>query len=184
MDVAATGVSILVPRPLLHFPSSTTSKVSFLIDVFLSKVLYMNLHAQTKQILYMFLGNYQLCTSRQVYTHRRLSLRISTTRRGFVVRAATSSSSPDSSHNNDNKIAPLHFQSPIGQFLSQILINHPHLVPAAVDQQLNQLQSDRQADQQNPDPPSTASTDLVLYRFLSLFHQPPYSYFLLCLISC
>ncbi|CAL5215391.1 unnamed protein product [Lathyrus oleraceus] len=128
MDVAAAGVSILVPRPLLHFPSSTTSK---------------------------------LCTSRQVYTHRRLSLRISTTRPGFVVRAATSSSSDSS---NDNKIAPLHFQSPIGQFLSQILINHPHLVPAAVDQQLNQLQSDRQADQQNSDPPSTTSTDLVLYR--------------------
>ncbi|CAI8620064.1 unnamed protein product [Vicia faba] len=125
MDVAATGVSIFVPRPtngsrLLHFP---TSKL--------------------------------LCTSKQVHTHGRLSLGISSRRRtrGFVVRATTSD------HNNNNKIAPLHFQSPIGQFLSQILINHPHLMPAAVDQQLNQLQSDRDAD-----PAHTTSTDLVLYR--------------------
>ncbi|CAK8579783.1 unnamed protein product [Lathyrus sativus] len=133
MDVAATGVSIFVPRSrLLPFPSSK-----------------------------------QLCTSRQVHTHRSLSLGISTTRTargGFAVRAATSSSSSSPDSSNNNKIAPLHFQSPIGQFLSQILINHPHLVPAAVDQQLNQLQSDRQADQQNSDPPSTTSTDLVLYR--------------------
>ncbi|MCI05438.1 hypothetical protein A2U01_0026491, partial [Trifolium medium] len=78
--------------------------------------------------------------------------------------------SPDSSHTNgntnNNVVAPLQFQSPIGQFLSQILINHPHLVPAAVDQQLHQLQSDRDADQQTQDPsPSTPpTTDLVLYR--------------------
>lgn len=84
----------------------------------------------------------------------------------MVVRAI---SSPDSSsESNNNKIAPLQLESPIGQFLSQILVNHPHLVPAAVDQQLDQLQTDRDADQQNQDP-SPTTTDLVLYRFVCLF---------------
>ncbi|PNY15096.1 hypothetical protein L195_g011786 [Trifolium pratense] len=120
----------------------------------------------------------QLCTSipiipRQGHSHVRIAASANRRRReaGFVVRA---SSSPDSSHTNDNTnnnnnnvVAPLQFQSPIGQFLSQILINHPHLVPAAVDQQLHQLQSDRDADQQTQDHPSPTTpptTDLVLYR--------------------
>ncbi|GAU12781.1 hypothetical protein TSUD_72670 [Trifolium subterraneum] len=130
----------------------------------------------------------QLCTSipRQGHSHVGIAAAVAsrrrrtTTRRGFVVRAtsSSSSSSPDSSHtngntnnNNNNVVAPLQFQSPIGQFLSQILINHPHLVPAAVDQQLHQLQSERDAaaDQQTQDPPSpitppTTDLDLVLYR--------------------
>lgn len=85
-------------------------------------------------------------------------------RRGFVVRAASSSSSPESSESDaTSKIAPLQLESPVGQFLSQILVNHPHLVPAAVDQQLEQLQTDRDADQQKEEP-SASGTDLVLYR--------------------
>ncbi|KAL2649133.1 hypothetical protein AAZX31_05G232700 [Glycine max] len=79
-------------------------------------------------------------------------------RRGFVVRAASSSPEWD-----DAKIAPLQLESPIGQFLSQILKDHPHLVPAAVDQQLHQLQTDRDAHLQNQQQPSSP-TDLVLYR--------------------
>jgi hypothetical protein len=122
------------------------------------------------------LGWQPLCTSiprQQGHSHvgiAAVASRRRTTTRGFVVRAT--SSSPDSSHtnnnNNNNVVAPLQFQSPIGQFLSQILINHPHLVPAAVDQQLHQLQSDLDADQQTQDPPPTTppTTDLVLYRFL------------------
>jgi hypothetical protein len=119
------------------------------------------------------LGWQPLCTSipRQVHSHvgiAAVASRRRRTTRGFVVRAT--SSSPDSSHTNNNVVAPLQFQSPIGQFLSQILINHPHLVPAAVDQQLHQLQSDRDADQQTQDPSPTTlpgpTTDLVLYRFL------------------
>ncbi|XP_019421626.1 PREDICTED: UV-B-induced protein At3g17800, chloroplastic-like isoform X1 [Lupinus angustifolius] len=82
-------------------------------------------------------------------------------RRSLVVRAAASS--PESFESSSNKIAPLQLESPIGQFLSQILKDHPHLVPAAVDQQLEQLQTDRDADQQKQDP-SASSTDLVLYR--------------------
>nr|GMD42882.1 UV-B-induced protein At3g17800, chloroplastic-like [Ipomoea batatas]GMD74545.1 UV-B-induced protein At3g17800, chloroplastic-like [Ipomoea batatas] len=71
--------------------------------------------------------------------------------------------SPSESGDSDVPIAPLQFESPIGQFLSQILMNHPHLVPAAVDQQLQQLQKDDDADKQK-DEPSVSGTDLVLYR--------------------
>ncbi|KAL2553936.1 Uncharacterized protein Fot_07555 [Forsythia ovata] len=56
-------------------------------------------------------------------------------------------------------------ESPIGQFLSQILISHPHLVPAAVEQQLEQLLTDRDADKEKEEP-SASGTDLVLYRFV------------------
>lgn len=150
MDVAATAVLLLSP------PSSSITTGSC-------------------RLLHFPPSNNKVCTSVPIprHKHERLSVGIATNtiarrrrrRRSFVVRAATSSSSspdPDSSH----KIAPLQFQSPIGQFLSQILINHPHLVPAAVDQQLLQLQSDRDAahHQQNQDPSPTTSTDLVLYR--------------------
>ncbi|KAL2539657.1 alpha/beta-Hydrolases superfamily protein [Abeliophyllum distichum] len=63
-------------------------------------------------------------------------------------------------------IAPLQLESPIGQFLTGILISHPHLVPAAVEQQLEQLQSDREAEEKKEEP-SASGTDLVLYRKLS-----------------
>ncbi|KMZ57905.1 hypothetical protein ZOSMA_81G01260, partial [Zostera marina] len=33
-------------------------------------------------------------------------------------------------------------ESPVGQFLSQILANHPHLLPVAVEKQLEQLEID------------------------------------------
>ncbi|XP_061352747.1 UV-B-induced protein At3g17800, chloroplastic-like [Gastrolobium bilobum] len=103
----------------------------------------------------------KLCTSVSIpkQGHRRLSFG---SRRGLVVRAVSSRDSSESSA----KIAPLRLESPIGQFLSQILINHPHLVPAAVDQQLEQLQTDRDADKQKEDP-SASGTDLVLYRRIS-----------------
>jgi hypothetical protein len=44
-----------------------------------------------------------------------------------------------------------------------MMISHPHLVPTAVEQQLQQLQTDRDADQ-NKEEASAAATDLVLYR--------------------
>lgn len=74
-----------------------------------------------------------------------------------IVRASS-----DSARSTD-PIAPLQLESPIGQFLSQILISHPHLVPAAVEQQLEQLQTDRDAEKQKEEP-SASGTDLVLYR--------------------
>ncbi|KAL1208961.1 UV-B-induced protein [Cardamine amara subsp. amara] len=80
-------------------------------------------------------------------------------RRSFVVKA--SSGSGDAS----GSIAPLQLKSPVGQFLSEILVSHPHLVPAAVEQQLEQLQIDREAEEQNKDASSSVpGTDIVLYR--------------------
>ncbi|KAG7944905.1 hypothetical protein I3843_15G126900 [Carya illinoinensis] len=88
--------------------------------------------------------------------HRRVICR---SRRGLVVRASLSSDSAGSTA----PIAPLQLESPIGQFLSQILVSHPHLLPAAVEQQLEQLQTDRDAETKKEEPP-TSGTDLVLYR--------------------
>ncbi|GAA0184829.1 hypothetical protein LIER_32117 [Lithospermum erythrorhizon] len=77
-----------------------------------------------------------------------------------VVRASLSSSD---FHDSPSSVAPLRLESPVGQFLSQILVSHPHLVPAAVEQQLEQLESDRDAEKQKEEPSATR-TDLVLYR--------------------
>ncbi|XP_010505920.1 PREDICTED: UV-B-induced protein At3g17800, chloroplastic-like [Camelina sativa] len=85
------------------------------------------------------------------------------TRRNFVVRAS-SASSDASSGASPKPIAPLQLESPAGQFLSQILLSHPHLVPAAVEQQLEQLQTDRDSEGQNKDASSVPGTDIVLYR--------------------
>lgn len=60
-------------------------------------------------------------------------------------------------------IAPLQLESPTGQFLSQLLKDHPHLLPAAVDQQLERLVADRDAATQQ-EPPSSTGTELVLYK--------------------
>ncbi|KAL4199521.1 hypothetical protein AMTRI_Chr03g145370 [Amborella trichopoda] len=58
-------------------------------------------------------------------------------------------------------IGPLQFESPIGQFLAQILRTHPHLLPAAVDQQLERLQSDRESQKEEKSP---SATDLLSRR--------------------
>lgn len=81
-----------------------------------------------------------------------------------MVRASKSSNSFDSTA----PIAPLQLESPVGQFLSQILVSHPHLVPAAVDQQLEQLQTNCESEKQKEEP-SASGTDLVLYRFEAKF---------------
>ncbi|XP_074586589.1 UV-B-induced protein At3g17800, chloroplastic-like [Curcuma longa] len=78
--------------------------------------------------------------------------------RRSIVRASSSSFMEDSS-----RIAPLQLESPVGQFLSQILVNHPHLLPAAVEQQLEQLQTNREAEM-NKEEPAPSGTNIVLYR--------------------
>ncbi|KAI3758796.1 hypothetical protein L6452_06368 [Arctium lappa] len=78
-------------------------------------------------------------------------------------RTAIKASLSSDSAGPTSPIAPLQLESPVGQFLSQILVSHPHLVPAAVEQQLEQLQTDRDAQEQNEEP-AAPSTDLVLYR--------------------
>lgn len=89
--------------------------------------------------------------------------------KSLVVRASKSSNSFEST----GHIAPLQLESPVGQFLSQILVSHPHLVPAAVEQQLEQLQTDSEAGKQKEEPSATG-TDLVLYRsvvYVYLIHN-------------
>ncbi|KAL9242663.1 hypothetical protein vseg_016645 [Gypsophila vaccaria] len=62
---------------------------------------------------------------------------------------------------NVSPIAPVYLESPTGQLLTQILHTHPHLLPAAIDQQLENLQNDREA--QKEETPSS-SQELSLYR--------------------
>ncbi|KAK4486184.1 hypothetical protein RD792_008853 [Penstemon davidsonii] len=85
---------------------------------------------------------------------------------GIVNRKCTAiraSLRPSDSGSSSAPIAPLKLESPIGQFLYQILVSHPHLVPAAVEQQLEQLQTDRDAETEKEEP-SASGTELVLYR--------------------
>lgn len=84
-------------------------------------------------------------------------------RRSFHISASSSSFELESSSDDSAPIAPLQLESPVGQFLSEILLSHPHLVPAAVDQQLQLLQTARDADKSN-DESSSSSTELVLYQ--------------------
>lgn len=81
-------------------------------------------------------------------------------RRSTSVRASSSSGSP--ADPSPAQMAPLQLESPTGQFLSQILISHPHLLSAAVDQQLEQLQTD--SDAETLKEPSDPGTDIVLYK--------------------
>ncbi|KAK1644570.1 hypothetical protein QYE76_062375 [Lolium multiflorum] len=85
-------------------------------------------------------------------------------RRSSLIRA---SSSPSESLPSSAPIAPLQMESPIGQFLSQILVTHPHLLPAAAEQQLEQLQTvhdaaGKEGGGDKPAPPPGG--DIVLYR--------------------
>ncbi|XP_040989673.1 UV-B-induced protein At3g17800, chloroplastic [Juglans microcarpa x Juglans regia] len=59
--------------------------------------------------------------------------------RGFAVKALGESS------DELVPVAPLEFESPVGQLLVQILQTHPHLLPAAIDQQLENLQTHKDA---------------------------------------
>ena len=65
-----------------------------------------------------------------------------------------------SKDSNDNlvPVAPLEFESPVGQLLAQILQTHPHLLPAAIDQQLENLQADK--DAQSEEVPSSSQDSL------------------------
>lgn len=65
--------------------------------------------------------------------------------------------SKDSS-DNVVPVAPLELESPVGQLLAQILQTHPHLLPAAIDQQLENLQADKDAQSEEA---SSLSQDLL-----------------------
>ncbi|CAL9075505.1 unnamed protein product, partial [Musa textilis] len=76
--------------------------------------------------------------------------------RRFGVRASSSASSESSL-----PIAPVQLESPIGQFLYQILFSNSYLLPDSVDQEL--LQLDREADESKEEP-RLSGTDTTLYR--------------------
>jgi hypothetical protein len=46
------------------------------------------------------------------------------------------------------RLAPLQFETPSGRLLVQILQSHSHLLPATVDQQLENLQSEKDAQKE------------------------------------
>ncbi|KAL6985690.1 hypothetical protein U1Q18_019064 [Sarracenia purpurea var. burkii] len=75
--------------------------------------------------------------------------------RGLIVRASGSSGG------HLAPVAPLQFDSPVGQLLAQILQTHPHLLPAAIDQQLENLQAERDAHKEEAQP---SPQDLLLYK--------------------
>ncbi|KAF5735024.1 hypothetical protein HS088_TW15G00523 [Tripterygium wilfordii] len=66
--------------------------------------------------------------------------------RGLTIRASGDSS------DNLMPVAPLQLESPAGQLLAQILQTHPHLLPAAVDQQLENLHTDRNVEGEKTSP--------------------------------
>nr|XP_017221388.1 PREDICTED: UV-B-induced protein At3g17800, chloroplastic [Daucus carota subsp. sativus] len=78
-----------------------------------------------------------------------------TTRARTLTVKASGDPSPDSS-----RLAPLELESPVGQLLAQILHTHPHLLPAAIDQQLENLTNERETQREE----ATSSQDLALYR--------------------
>uniref|UniRef100_A0A5B6ZND1 UV-B-induced protein n=1 Tax=Davidia involucrata TaxID=16924 RepID=A0A5B6ZND1_DAVIN len=98
-------------------------------------------------------GSIRSCPS---YSTLKLGIRSDKSRaKGLTVRVSGNSSG-DLVPN-----APLGFESPVGQLLAQILQTHPHLLPAAIDQQLENLQTEKDA-QRGETPPS--SQDLLLYK--------------------
>ncbi|GJP75966.1 hypothetical protein CLOP_g6364 [Closterium sp. NIES-67] len=85
--------------------------------------------------------------------------------------ASDSSSSPSPSDNTpesqdkSTKAAPLTPESPPGILLEQLILSHPHLVPAAAEQQLEQLAADAEAsDAAKEAGGKKSSSDLVLYK--------------------
>lgn len=85
----------------------------------------------------------------------KLEVESDTTRARTLTVKASADPSPDSS-----RLAPLDLESPVGQLLAQILHTHPHLLPAAVDQQLENLSNDRETQREE----ATSSQDLSLYK--------------------
>lgn len=60
-------------------------------------------------------------------------------------------------------IAPFQPESPTGQFLTELLHSHPHLVPAAVERELERLAENREAEG-SKEQPNSSGTELILYR--------------------
>ncbi|CAI5508199.1 unnamed protein product [Closterium sp. Naga37s-1] len=87
-----------------------------------------------------------------------------------VFAMSTDSSSPSSDNTPESKeevakAAPLSPESPSGILLEQLILSHPHLVPAAAEQQLEQLAAEAEAtDAPKESGAKKSSNDLVLYK--------------------
>ncbi|XP_062073486.1 UV-B-induced protein At3g17800, chloroplastic [Humulus lupulus] len=91
----------------------------------------------------------------------------------------------ESSSGSSVPFAPLQFESPVGQLLAQILQTHPHLLPAAIDQQLENLETDRD-DTQKKDV-SSPPQDLLYKRIAEVKDKErrnTLEEILYCLIAC
>ncbi|KAJ0779669.1 hypothetical protein HanPI659440_Chr06g0229051 [Helianthus annuus] len=87
--------------------------------------------------------------------------RVESSRARSCIAKASSSDSGSGSGYNLPPVAPVKFESSVGQLLEQILQNHPHLLPAAIDQQLDNLQNERDAQKQEL---ASSSTDSLYKR--------------------
>ncbi|CAI5518542.1 unnamed protein product [Closterium sp. Naga37s-1] len=87
-----------------------------------------------------------------------------------VFAMSTDSGSPSSDNTSETKdetakAAPLSPESPSGILLEQLILSHPHLVPAAAEQQLEQLAAEAEAtDAPKESGAKKSSSDLVLYK--------------------
>ncbi|KAK6119513.1 hypothetical protein DH2020_046744 [Rehmannia glutinosa] len=75
--------------------------------------------------------------------------------RSFTVRASGNSAG------DLIPVAPLQLESPVGQLLTQILQTHPHLLLVTAEQQLENLQSQRDGQKETNAP---SAQDLLLYK--------------------
>lgn len=66
-------------------------------------------------------------------------------------------------------MAPLQLESAIGQLLGQIMQTHPHLFLATAEQQLENLQSQRDVQNETNAP---SPQDLLLYKYVFSFEIP------------
>ncbi|KAL0394806.1 UNVERIFIED_CONTAM: UV-B-induced protein, chloroplastic [Sesamum latifolium] len=81
--------------------------------------------------------------------------------RGFMVRASGNSGG------DLIPVAPLQLESPVGQLLAQILQTHPHLLLATAEQQLENLQSQRDGQKETTAP---SPQDLLLYKYVFFYY--------------
>lgn len=89
-----------------------------------------------------------------------------------------------SANSNDNvtPVAPLQFESPSGQLLAQILQTHPHLLPAAIDQQIDNLQVERDSLRKESPPPSQDLLQRRIAEVLDKERQKALEEIIYCLI--
>ncbi|KAF9625199.1 hypothetical protein IFM89_020119 [Coptis chinensis] len=136
------GVSVSDASLVLPYPAATITIGTF---SFRSRYYYNNMSALP----------YSTSSKKSYRSFCVPKLGLEKNRRGLVVKASANS------NDNITPIAPLRLESPSGQVLAQILQTHPHLLPSAIDQQIENLQIDRESQKEAPPP----SQDLLRSTF-------------------